>query len=31
MTRDIQADEVPHYIHEVLKFLGVITIEVPDE
>ena len=27
----IQADEVPHYIQEVLKFLGVITIEVPDE
>ena len=28
---EIQADEVPHYIQEVLKFLGVITIEVPDE
>jgi putative ATP-dependent endonuclease of OLD family len=27
----IQADKVPQYIQEVLKFLGVITIEVPGE
>lgn len=28
---DIQADEVPYYIQEVLKFLDVIKSEVPDE
>ena len=28
---DIKADAVPHYIQEVLKFLGVIKAEVADE
>jgi len=27
---DVSADAVPHYIQEILKFLGVVSVEVPD-